>query len=139
MSAREDANEADYQSQGMQNLNPYPEGFRMIAGLATRRDVGSQATVGVRLEFDNGPTNLGNRFFMNNTAPTSMRTRIFFPNCGLANQALDSPDHFSHMAYALHGNDWAVNGNRCPDTHPVVYPQVRHAELTTAHADVVRS
>ena len=29
------------------------------------------------------------------------------------------------MAYPVHGGDyWVVNANRCPDTHPIAYPQV---------------
>lgn len=29
------------------------------------------------------------------------------------------------MAYPVHGGSyWVVNANRCPDTHPIAYPQV---------------
>jgi hypothetical protein len=98
----------------------------MIAGEAMERNYGKESIKGVKLEAKNMPQGHGNHF-VNHTVPDDFRTRVFFPNCGLASQALDDPDdRFSHMAYPIHGvaNDWSINGPACPDTHPIIYPQI---------------
>jgi hypothetical protein len=114
-------------------ITAFPQGFRMIAGLATRRDAGSQRTYGLGIHtVGAGPSN--GQYLPNGTvhpnAPSQVQLSITFPACGWANQSLDSWDHFSHMAYPIHdavGGDqeWAGNSNICPDTHPIRYPTIK--------------
>lgn len=114
-----------YQSE-FQNSVPFPEGMRMITGNAMRRDQGSESFQGIRLEWkQKAEWGEKSQIFPTKAAPDDLRTRLHFPSCGLASQDLDSPDHFSHMAFPIHGGSyWVVNANRCPDTHPIAYPQV---------------
>lgn len=114
-----------YQSEFNHSV-PFPEGMRMITGNAMRRDQGSESLQGTRIYWAHQQEQ-GEQLqvFPTKAAPEDMRTKLHFPSCGLASQDLDSPDHFSHMAFPLHGGDfWVVNGNRCPDTHPIAYPQI---------------
>lgn len=113
-------------------LTPFPQGFRMIAGLANRRDPGAQQTFGLSLRTTTGVK--GHKQYLPNgtmhpEAPDSLVLSVTFPACGWANQSLDSWDHFSHMAYPVHRGDgdqiWALNSFTCPDTHPIRYPTIK--------------
>lgn len=107
--------------------SPFPEGLRMVSGLATFRDEGAEQTVGVRITY-NREKSENDRFMARKraTPPNQVIASISFPRCGRADQALDSDDHFSHMAHPVYGqlNEWAVNSRKCPDTHPIWYPQI---------------
>jgi Domain of unknown function (DUF1996) len=83
---------------------PFPPGLRMIAG-ATYWDCGFQGSVPPSPEI---PTCApGSR--------TAVRIHVIFPNCWNGRD-LDSPDHQSHMAYAIQGI--------CPSSHPVAMPTI---------------
>lgn len=60
-----------------------------------------------------------------NTNPAAAADYItattWFPNCGLATQALDSADHFSHLTWPTEG----PGGATCPSSHPVRYPAIK--------------
>lgn len=96
-------------------VEPFPTGLKVIAGNSHATDAQSTRIVfwncgvagGVRPSVDI-PTCPGGR-------AAGLRLHIRFPNCwnGLA---LDSPDHQSHMAYAVDGV--------CPVTHPFAVPQI---------------
>jgi len=52
-----------------------------------------------------------------------IRQTVIFPNCWDGTN-LDSPDHKSHVTYAVGGN-YGQGGN-CPSTHPVRVPQIMY-------------
>lgn len=100
---------AYYMIQDNTKTEPFPEGFRMISGTATTR-TRSDKTVGI--SYNTPFANLA-EYLPNNTnsgttnLPAWQFTfKIQFPACGTG--ALDSPDHFSHMA-------WPLNANNQPD------------------------
>jgi len=100
-----------YQRDAFKKLRPFPQGLKMIAGnyqarrpqslLVTSWDCGDLVDVA---RSSNAPT----------CPPgTSLRLRVNFPDCWNG-KSLDSPSHFSHMAYSI--------GGRCPRRHPVAVP-----------------
>lgn len=98
-----------------QEILPFPEGFRMLAGDPLRRtyqegNVEQKAISFVCLGGTTGQTPL----IPNAKCPSGLRVQIVMPSCG--DGRLDSPDHKSHMAYPS-GTD---NGT-CPPTHPKRY------------------
>lgn len=115
-----------------QPLAAFPPGLHMISGLAMRRDPGAKQAQGIQLTVDaylNVPTN--NQFIPNGTVHPDppgqgyVQLNVRFPNCGWANQSLDSWDHFSHMAWSVNDKgEWDPMGRKCPDTHPIRYPQI---------------
>lgn len=114
-------------SDGGQKVTPFPRGLRMLSGLAMFRDEGAEQAQGVRISYnrDHNP----NPKFMPRKyaqAPNQVIMSIFFPRCGLPDQRLDSEDHFSHMAHPVSGNlhEYNVASDKCPDTHPIMYPKV---------------
>lgn len=117
-----------YYTSNFNNAVPYPEGLRMVVGNAMKRDQGAQRFQGVQINWDE-KKDQGEFLtqFPTKAAPQGwLTTRLFFPSCGLASQDLDSDDHFSHMAYPVHGgNYWASNARQCPDTHPIAYPAIQ--------------
>lgn len=117
-----------YYTSKFKNSVPFPEGLRMVVGNAMKRDQGAERFQGVQLNWDEKASQ-GESFtqFPTKSAPQGwITTRLFFPSCGLASQDLDSDDHFSHMAYPVHGgNYWATNARQCPDTHPIAYPSIQ--------------
>lgn len=110
---------------------PFPPGFRMISGSAQRRAPGAIENVGLAIQFYHFGPATNKNYFPNGTHQSTMPdnnmivTAINFPRCGWANQSLDSDDHFSHMTWPIHGvkGEWVTNG-RCPESHPIMYPQV---------------
>lgn len=110
-----------------QKVTPFPDGLRMLSGMAMDRDEGAEQAQGVRISYnrDHNPTP---KFLprKRDQAPNQVIMSIFFPRCGLAEQLLDSPDHFSHMAHPVSGvkNEYNVASDKCPDTHPIMYPKV---------------
>lgn len=116
-------------------LVAFPPGLRMVSGLAMRRDPGAKQAQGIQLTLDaylKVPEN--KQFIPNGTVHPDppgqgyVQLNVRFPNCGWANQSLDSWDHFSHMSWSTGGGGQAAwlpeGGDRCPDTHPVRYPQL---------------
>jgi hypothetical protein len=96
-------------------VSPFPNNLRMIAGDAT-----AQAPQGMRITFWScGVSSGAGRSSSVPTCPdvqgSNLRLHIRFPECW-DGRRLDSPDHKSHMAYAVQGT--------CPSTHPVAVPQI---------------
>lgn len=114
-------------SDGGQKVTPFPPGLRMLSGLAMFRDEGAEQSQGVRISY-NRDANPNPKFMPRKyaTPPNQVIMSIFFPRCGLPDQRLDSEDHFSHMAHPVSGNlnEYNVASDKCPDTHPIMYPKV---------------
>lgn len=74
------------------NIQPFPEGFRMISGTAMARNVSDTKSMGVMISCDHG---LQTKFLPNATSHpggcSTISMAIYFPSCG--NGALDSTDH----------------------------------------------
>ena len=120
-----DANQSDrdsflqiYYKTGYEGVLPttvqnFPEGLRMIAGSAT--STGPQPGV-VTFTCEGGQSTTA---FPTSCAPGRLFVMsIKFPQCW-DGRNLDSPDHKSHMAYAL---GWPDKG--CPSSHPVPLAQI---------------
>jgi hypothetical protein len=104
-----------YRRGTVQEVRTFPNGLRMIAG-----DSGATAPQDKRSTFWNcGIAGGAAPSSMVPTCPdtrgSSLRLHVRFPNCW-DGKRLDSPDHKSHMAYAM--------GARCPATHPVAVPSI---------------
>lgn len=93
----------------------YPQGLKIVVGnaLATSPDQNPSA------RWNCTPGSAASRDFMNCPAGTKLQTYLDFPTCWNGVD-LDSPNHFSHMAWALGGV-----GAPCPSTHPVAVPRVQ--------------
>jgi hypothetical protein len=104
-----------YRRATLASVNPFPNGFRMIAG-----DAAATAPQGMRVTFWScGITSGVGRSSTVPTCPAQrgsfLRLHVRFPSCWDGSQ-LDSADHKSHLAYAVRG--------RCPSTHPVAVPEI---------------
>jgi hypothetical protein len=114
---------AYYRSSGFDGrvVRPFPKGLRIIAGNSKVTDAGPYQPVSIaswactipgggaagdEVEVQNVPSTCGGQ---------PLRARLVFPQCWNGRD-LDSPDHKSHMAYAVRG--------KCPASHPVVVPQL---------------
>lgn len=99
-------------------LQAFPEGFRMVAGNPFQRsDTGRKEAPGsavsfVCLNYDEGSTH--HTSIPDRKCPSGLRAQVFFPSCW-DGVNLDSADHRSHMSYPIGEYD---NGY-CPDSHPV--------------------
>ncbi|KAK1922707.1 hypothetical protein DB88DRAFT_367027 [Papiliotrema laurentii] len=112
-------------------VKPFPPGLRMISGMAMKRNASDPRSLGIRISCNHGKQKY---FLPNGTShPEGCRgvsMGMFFPSCGLASGDIDSPDHFSHMAWPqAHPGGGAEpfddpNGLYCPDTHPIKYPTI---------------
>jgi len=93
----------------------YPPGLKVVVGnpAATSPDQNPHA------RWNCTPGSASSTDFMNCPAGTKLQTYLNFPTCWNGRD-LDSPNHFSHMAWALGGL-----GAPCPGTHPVVVPRVQ--------------
>jgi len=94
-------------------VNTFPNGLRVIAG-----DAMATSPQGMRVTF--WSCGAGSGVAPSATVPTCpdqrgsfLRLHVRFPSCW-DGRRLDSPDHKSHMAYAIRG--------ACPSTHPVSVP-----------------
>jgi hypothetical protein len=95
-----------------QNVQPFPPGFKMIAGTAMATSPqptwvttwGCTDGSGIGSEIPTCPA--GERLKMN----------LFFPDCW-DGVNLDSGDHKSHLSYRVNG--------RCPASHPAPVPQIQ--------------
>ncbi|OCL06268.1 hypothetical protein AOQ84DRAFT_399102 [Glonium stellatum] len=112
-------------------VTAFKQGFRMLVGTSTRRS-NMNDTEARQLSFRCWGKNFtGDGFgapgtgtdtshFPNKPCPGGIRANHFFPTCW-DGKNLDSPDHKSHVAYAIGG--FESNGP-CPDSHPVKLPQI---------------
>jgi len=104
-----------YRRHTLAEVQPFPLGFRMIAGDAkatspqakqvTFWSCGALAGIPPSSEVPTCPQD----------RRTSLRLHVRFPNCWNGVH-LDTADHKSHMAYARRG--------RCPSSHPVALPAI---------------
>ena len=104
-----------YRRKTLAPLRAFPPGFRLIAGDAratTPQDVkltywncGAMSSVPPSTSVPTCP----------DSGAQSLRLHVNFPSCW-DGQHLDSPDHKSHMAYAVRGS--------CPASHPVALPAI---------------
>ncbi|HWH43277.1 MAG TPA: DUF1996 domain-containing protein [Thermoleophilaceae bacterium] len=105
-----------YQASGIRDvasIRPFPPGFKVIAGNAASQGAQPLSVVNWRCE--------GDAVAPQAAPPPScpgdsrLRLQIRFPQCW-DGQRTDSPDHFSHTAYASRG--------ACPASHPVAVPRI---------------
>jgi hypothetical protein len=108
-------------------LQPMPKGLKMIAGSSTSSAPGNGSFDCLMPEL--GITRSG---ISGTSIPTQcqqgddLRTVLVFPQCW-DGVNLDSPDHKSHMSHAQ--RYWTgdpLRQYRCPDSHPVVPPQITY-------------
>jgi len=104
-----------YRRRTLDEVRPFPPGFRMIAGSAAARTPQDR-----RITFWNCGALSG--IPPSSTVPscsggraTSLRLHVTFPSCWNGTN-LDSADHQSHVAYAMRGT--------CPASHPVAVPAI---------------
>jgi hypothetical protein len=96
-------------------VSTFPNNLRVIAG-----DAAATSPQGMRVTFWScGVLSGAGRSETVPTCPATrgsfLRLHIRFPECW-DGRSLDSPDHKSHMAYAVR--------SACPSTHPVEVPQI---------------
>jgi hypothetical protein len=104
-----------YRRGTLAQVTTFPNGLRMIAG-----DNAATSPQGMRVTFWSCGVLSG--VPLSSTVPTcpqargsGLRVHVRFPSCW-DGRRLDSPDHKSHMAYAVRGT--------CPATHPVAVPAI---------------
>jgi Domain of unknown function (DUF1996) len=104
-----------YRRATLDEVRPFPDNFRMIAG-----DAQATSPQGGRVTFWSCGVLSGVR--PSSEVPTCPQTRgsflrlhVRFPNCW-DGRSLDSADHRSHVAYSMRG--------ACPSTHPVELPAI---------------
>lgn len=100
-----------YRGVAPRDVQPFPQGLRMIAGSASSSGPQPDAA---RWKCVDGGDNLVGSSIQNCPAGAELWQEIFFPQCW-DGKNLDSPDHKSHMAYPSRG---------CPSTHPVALPEI---------------
>ncbi|WWC63823.1 uncharacterized protein I303_106428 [Kwoniella dejecticola CBS 10117] len=111
------------------DVKPFPPGLNMITGTAMARGAGTYKGLGVKISCDHG---LQTPYLPNGTSHPGgcgqIALGIYFPSCGLANGAISSSDHFSHMAWpqSYKGPNLVddPNGIVCPASHPIKYPTI---------------
>ncbi|BEJ11636.1 hypothetical protein CspHIS471_0200960 [Cutaneotrichosporon sp. HIS471] len=137
------------------NVTPFPPGFRMISGTAMARDESDARVAGLEFAFgcENGHTQ---RFKLPTgaTDPTCsfLKMVVVFPSCGLADQTLDTDNHFDHVAFPIEASGdqslgdrasmKAFGGDRCPPSHPIKYPIITleaYFKLTKSQAAAWRA
>jgi hypothetical protein len=93
----------------------YPQGLKIVVGNALAAN--PEENPSARWNCTGGSAS--SRDFMNCPVGTKLQTYLDFPTCWNGVD-LDSPNHFSHMAWALGGI-----GAPCPASHPVAVPRVQ--------------
>jgi Domain of unknown function (DUF1996) len=100
-----------------EGLQPIPAGLRMIAG--NKNATGYQPHANWYCSRSNIPNTEG--FIPNCPVGEDVMLSVAFPECWNGRD-LDSPDHQSHMAYAIYVGGGGTS--YCPSTHPVGLPRV---------------
>ncbi|KAM7191615.1 protein of unknown function (DUF1996) domain containing protein [Naviculisporaceae sp. PSN 640] len=103
-------------------IEPFPPGFRMVAGDYARRHFDPESLEHRAIEFvclhgKNQTESPATHGFPNATCDGGFALRVRFPSCWDGN--LDSRDHKSHMAYPAR-----VDSGPCPSTHPRHLPSL---------------
>lgn len=114
------------------SVTAFRPGFRMLVGDATATSPSKARKVCHRCMPASGDAsniNCGSpdaQTLPKGFCPGGIRSVITFPTCW-DGVNLDSPDHMSHLAYAVgaKANDVGPTG-KCPASHPVVIPQVMY-------------
>ncbi|RDL37161.1 Uncharacterized protein BP5553_04594 [Venustampulla echinocandica] len=104
----------------------FKKGFRMRNGdpnVRTAEEASKYRGIDYTCMLDEG-TRFTNRSatFPDHQCPAGILTTIYFPPCW-DGVNLDSPDHYSHVAWPAEGGDVGI-GALCPATHPVKIPQI---------------
>ena len=118
------------QSNGPQ-VEPFPQGLRMIAGNAAATAPQPSSVVHWRCRDLKNGSNIGPPSAEIPSCPVGhfVEGVIIFPNCWNGS-SLDSIDHTSHMVYP------AGKNSVCPSSHPVVLPRVTmEVKFRTANGD----
>jgi uncharacterized protein DUF1996 len=92
-------------------VKPFPPGFMMIGGDSTAQTPQSTSVVFWNCSIEAVDMSQS----IPNCGDQSLRLHVIFPECWDGTRT-DSPDHKSHMAYAVNG--------ACPADHPVAVPQL---------------
>ncbi|KAF2750579.1 hypothetical protein M011DRAFT_174794 [Sporormia fimetaria CBS 119925] len=113
-------------------VTAFKPGFRMLVGDAASRDEGPARKVCHRcmpVEGDLSNLNCASpdtQSLPKSFCPGGIRSVVTFPTCW-DGKNLDSPDHMSHVAYAEGARPYDVGPTgKCPESHPVVIPQVMY-------------
>jgi len=96
-------------------VRTFPNNLRMIAGDATATTPQPFRVVFWNCGGGDGGSPTSTVPTCADTRGSALRLHVRFPNCW-DGRRLDSPDHKSHMAYAVLG--------RCPSSHPVAVPAI---------------
>ncbi|KAI5812158.1 hypothetical protein BZA77DRAFT_359753 [Pyronema omphalodes] len=95
-----------------EELIPFPEGFRMVAGNPMIRSLATGAQKNGASFACLGTNKPETRYIPNYKCPYGLRAQMVMPSCW-DGVNLDSPDHKSHVAYPS-----LIDNGKCPPTHP---------------------
>ncbi|KAK3316540.1 hypothetical protein B0H66DRAFT_499974 [Apodospora peruviana] len=114
-------------ARNLSNIVAFKPGFRMRNGSPDARNATSASRYqGIQytcmMRDDTRYTNLTDTF-PDHPCPAGILTTIYFPPCW-DGVNLDSPDHYSHVAWPTTGRKGFEQGDPCPASHPVKIPQV---------------
>lgn len=101
-------------------IQPIPAGLRMIAG--NKNATSAQSNVGWNCQLVWNQQAAVDGMVPNCAVGDAVVLDIRFPECW-DGVNLDSPDHKSHMAYAIFVNAPGYQ-SKCPSTHPVAIPRI---------------
>jgi hypothetical protein len=104
-----------YRRGTLAEVSPFPNNLRMIAGDATATSPQSMRVTFWSCGVASGVERSASVPTCPDARGSFLRLHIRFPECW-DGRRLDSPDHRSHMAYAVRG--------ACPSSHPVAVPQI---------------
>ncbi|GAA5945455.1 hypothetical protein JCM10213_005991 [Rhodosporidiobolus nylandii] len=97
------------------NITAFPDGFRMLNGRPFKRSYNDSSLQDQSIGWNclgSGVAETRQPFLPPYNCPNGLRGEIRFPSCW-DGQNLDSPDHFSHVAFS------DGESGPCPATHPV--------------------
>jgi len=114
------------------NVTAFRPGFRMLVGDAGLQSNSSDTKVCHRCMPATGDHQRANcaapdaQFLPKGFCEGGIRSVITFPTCW-DGKNLDSPDHKSHLAYAIGARPYGAGPTgTCPASHPIVIPQVMY-------------
>jgi hypothetical protein len=97
-------------------VQSFPDGLKLVVGNAHATSPAENPLLGTDITFKCGPGSNTETATPPAQCGSGVAVVVFIlPNCG--DGRLDSPDHFSHMAYPI--------GSRCPADHPIVFPRIQ--------------